>query len=180
MEEEHKPLSSDQEQHLAELFFGIFQDGRAFAEARSEAVADQFINLEVQIATILIAFASLFVGNFGKGQVLDILWAKFAFAIALGLLILSLIIGLLHLKVIERFCDGFLEQRNNRFNAWKKVLMRKTSYTEALAFEEGSAKQGVGSIIRQPRWPWILQTVFLGLGIAILYQLFIAFLIMSS
>lgn len=169
------PMSSEAKIQEARDSREIFRAGRQFAEQRSEEVADEFIRLEVQISALLFTLTGFIVSSFVKGGSLDGFWMKLFVCISLFSLVLSLIMGMLQLKRVEWFWDFFLRQRDIRFREWRKVAKGQTSFAEAEAFERGTALER-GNIITSPRWGWILQTVFLGIGIAILLILFVNYL----
>src|SRR3989344_7154916 len=168
------PMSDDERMGNARAFRDISHSNQQFAEQRSEDVSGEFTRLEVQIATILFAFAGFFVTSFTDGKVLDVFWMKLMFSFAMAFLLLSLVMGLLQLKRVESFWDERLGQRNLRFREWRKAAKREVTFEEAQAFERGTA-MGKGNLIFVPRWAWILQTVFLGCGVTFLFVLFLAF-----
>lgn len=149
----------------------VFKEGRQFAEHRSEHVADEYIRLQVQIAVLLITFMGFIVGAFLNGGALDGFWMKLGACLALLFLVLSLVMGMVQLKRVEWFWDYFLRQRDLRFREWRRVAKREIPFEEAEAFERGTA-MGNGNIVNSPRG-WIMQTVFLALGVGILMILFV-------
>ncbi len=151
-----------------------------WAEQRSCSVADDFIKLEVQIATIIFAFASLFISKFSAEVLvnfspLTITVMKLAFSLSILSLILSLAFGLLHLKAHEAFWDRVLHQRIIRYNKWSQVTQDKSSFEEAIAYQTGTSLEN-GVSISAPSWTWILQTICLGIGVIVLSILTIVFL----
>jgi hypothetical protein len=152
------------------------------AEGRTAELADKFTELEVQIATILFAFATLFFGFFQGDKAnqihhshLILFFLKFIFIISLLLLVLSLAMGLLYLKGKESFWREMFLRRLIRSENWGQVLLGEVPFNEGLAFHEGTAlKKGV--MIAAPKWPWILQTICLGLAIILLFTLFVVLL----
>ena len=170
-----KVMSEDEKMDSARSLRDIASDQQQFAEQRSEEMSGEFIRLEVQIATILFAFTSIFANSFVGKASLDIFWYKLGFALAVFSLILSLIMGLLQLKTVESFWDERLKQRNLRFHEWKKAANRETTFELAVAFEQGTRMDN-GNLIFIPKWPWVMQTIFLGGGVGILFILFLAFL----
>src|SRR5579862_1991661 len=145
-----------------------------WAEQRTASVADDFIRLEVQIATILFAFSSLFLNNFNGDVLKTVSFAglfimKLAFAVSIFLLIGSLGFGLLYLKRCEQFWDATLRRWAIRAKKWDSVTKDKDQYTfeEAEAYHDGTRLDG-GVVLEIPNWTWILQTILLGLAILIL------------
>jgi hypothetical protein len=143
------------------------------AEQSSSEVSTEFIRLEVQIATILFAIAGFFWSAFGREGSLNFFWVKVAFVLGVFSLILSLLMGLLHLKRVERFWDEMLNQRVSRIDEWRKVVTHEITFKEAEAFHKGTMLNR-GLTISAPSWIWILQSIFLGVGIFILFFLFVA------
>lgn len=143
------------------------------AESHGTEVANEFIRLEVQVATILFAITSFFAASFSSGGPLDIFWVKIMFVIGVFSLILSLLMGLLHLKRAESFWDDVLHQRAVRFQEWTKVVHKKVSFEEGDAFHRGTSL-GKGITISVPSWIWVMQSIFLGVGITVLFVLFVA------
>lgn len=173
------PLTPEEKMQEARDSRDIFRDGRQFAEQRSEEVADEFIRLEVQISALIFTVTGFIVSSFVKGGSLDGFWMKLAICVALISLVLSLVMGMLQLKRVEWFWDFFLRQRDLRFREWRKVARKETTFEEAMAFERGTALER-GNIILTPRWGWILQTVFLGIGVGILLILFVNYIFAGS
>ena len=73
------------------------------------------------------------------------------------------------------FWDGILRQRNKRFEGWDLVMKRQLSFEEGVAFQSGTTRSSDG-IVTSPRWPWVLQTIFLGVAIFIQLALALVFL----
>lgn len=148
------------------------------AVQRTCELSDEFARLEVQIATILFAFASLFINtetlkylstsSYG-GQM------KFAFAFALAFLLLSLVFGMIHIKRRDMFWLQTLGQRILRFDKWSDAAQGVTSFEEAQAFHIGT-NLNQGLFLKTPDWPWVLQTICLAISVAILYVLALVFL----
>lgn len=149
------------------------------AERRCSELADEFTRLEVQIATVLFAFVGFFFSSFDTNietfsrLVLFIL--RLMFASSLFFLILSLIMGLLHLKNKEKFWENMANQRTIRFEKWRDAVEKKITFDEALAFHNGAGLQK-GHYVLSPSWSWILQTIFLGISVVMLSTLFLVFL----
>jgi hypothetical protein len=151
-----------------------------WAEQRNSAIADEFIRLEVQIATIIFAFTSLFAGNFNQNAIdnfspLTLTLMKVAFTFSVACLLLSLAFGLLHLKTHESFWDSMLRQRLLRYGKWCEVTENDLPYEEAKAYHEGTSMNN-GVVVSAPEWTWILQTICLGLSVVTLFILMVVFL----
>jgi hypothetical protein len=144
------------------------------AGRRGSELADQFTNLEVQIATILFALAGFFLDSFvNKLSIIDnpyhfsiggILLMKITFALIVFSLIVSLAFGLIHIKRKEKFWDGSFNQKVARLLEWEK------------AFHDGTALGNTHGISVSPIWTWACQTIFLGLAIVPMFILFLVFL----
>lgn len=167
--EDKKNEGENQRQNIRDRMARLSQ-GVSWAEQRSITVGDEFIRLEVQIATIIFAFSGLSLDKFNSEiQSLfsnpTILFLKIVFALSLIFLLVSLACGLLHLKNRERFCDTVLNQRVLRLNKWREALeAEETSFKEALAYDSGT-RLGEGPTVSEPKWTWILQSVCLGIGV---------------
>lgn len=153
-------------------FRDLTHENIQFSMRRGADLSDEFARLEVQIATILFAFSGLFIRFFtddvlgapnGPFSEFGILSMKWMFALSLGFLVASLILGLFHIKVTERFWSKFLDIRSKRFKEWWKVIDDDCLYAEAYAFYKGTISEE--SVVYSPRWPWILQTIFLAIAI---------------
>ena len=168
-------MTDDEKIQNARDIRDIIQQNLLWAEQRSSGIADEFIRLEVQIATIIFAFASLFATAF-NGENLEgvspqgIFMMKLAFSFSIFSLIASLGFGLLHLKTNERFWDRMLNQRIIRFRKWNSVPRREATFEEASAYHEGTTLEK-GLTVSVPDWTWVLQTICLGLAITILFVL---------
>ena len=150
------------------------------AERRSSEVADEFIRLEVQIATILFALAALFLNCFDVPKLIGISGSgvflmKLVFSFSLSSLIASLTFGLLHLKRKEMFWDERLSQRILREDAWLKVIKGGMTFDQAEAYHSGTALDK-GIAVSVPKWAWGLQSICLGIGVALLFALAIVYL----
>jgi hypothetical protein len=158
----------------------LFSEKLTSAEKRTAELADEFTKLEVQIATILFAFMGLFSESFIEGlkgySSTGIIVMKLAFALIFFFLILSLSLGLVHIKMKEKFWDAFLIQRNNRFAKWEEVVKTTATFEQAEAYQKGTVLGNGASIISSPSWTWILQTIFLGISVLILFVIFMVFL----
>ncbi len=149
------------------------------AERRCSELADEFTRLEVQIATLLFAFAGFFFNFFNtisKPFTPIVLFGlKLMFASSLFFLILSLVIGLLHLKNKEKFWEGISIQRLIRLQKWTETLEGEIDFDKALAFHKGTISQN-GISVSTPIWSWVIQTICLGIAIVLLFTLFLVFL----
>lgn len=158
--------------HAKEILF----QKQLFAERRGCELADEFTRLEVQIAAILFAFVGLFVDKLANVALL----IKSIYITAVFFVILSLVLGLLHLKRKETWWDSVMTKRVTRIDGWDKVMREEnTSFEEGLSYDRG-VKGGEASVVRSPAWTWILQTISLAIAIALLYAILIAFIFGSA
>jgi hypothetical protein len=171
------------ERECTENLINLLQSDKLFCERRSSELADEFTRLEVQIATILIAFAGVFLSIF-KNIIKDIssttflLLIKFTYAGTLFFLIISLALGLLHLKRKEKWWDETLHKKAILLQNWKNNFTEKTNFKTADSFHEG-AISGKGIITFSPRWTWLIQTVCLGIAFILFFILFLVFLFIN-
>lgn len=141
---------------------------------RAAELESEYTRLEVQIAAILFAFSVVFVEKFGElsarhpGVTADTI--KIMYAVGIFMLIVSLAMGLLHLKRTAKFWESFIEMRNARYLKWNETIMGSISFEEALAFHQGVSLGKVGLAL-SPVWTWVLQTVCLGMAV-LLFLLF--------
>ena len=157
----------------------ILSSEQMFAQSRCSELADEFTRLEVQVAAILVAFAGVFLKFFepeASGLSLDaILIMKFIYALSVFLLILSLVLGLIHIKRKEKFWDDLMNAKFISMKKWIECLKRKTTFEEAHSYQAGTSLEK-GHIVHSPIWTWALQTVCLGLAFILFFVLFIVFL----
>ncbi len=161
----------------------IMHEKAMFSEEQSAEISNEFTRLEVQIATLLLAITGVLWGALDQDPPFlpgsdSLLLLKTCFALTLFFLIGSLTLGLLHLKRTEKFWDEISNRRNIRFERWDAVVKGKDSFAEAVAFQEGT-KQGGGVMAYTPRWTWILQSVFLGIAIGLLFILAMVLIVVS-
>lgn len=142
---------------------------------RANNISNEFVKLEVQIATILFALIGFFIDAFVGDGSLNYLAAKWGLSLAVCSLILSLAMGLLHLKRDEKFLDGITGERIHRFNKWRRAAEGEITLAEAKLFHKGTSVDGKPTV-SSPQWPWIVQTVFLGIGVASLLALLLTFI----
>lgn len=151
---------------------------KAFSEVRSSQLSDAFTKLEVQIATVLFAFVGLFVKFVDTGyagyQDYAVLLIKLMFAAIVFSLVASLTFGLIQLKRKEQFWNEMMRQKLARFEGWRDVLSGDLSLEAAKALHKGS-KLDKGAIRSTPSWPWIMQTIMLGIAVTFMLVLFVIF-----
>lgn len=157
----------------------ICADKGQSAEDNAQSAGIEFIRLEVQVATILFAITGFFAASLVNHGALDLYWVKVAFASGVLSLILSLLMGLLHLKRAEKFWDEVLHQRQLRFLKWTQAARQEVTFEHADAYHQGTALDK-GVAIALPSWTWVMQSIFLGVGIAILFLLFVASLFVQG
>ncbi|MEI6480153.1 MAG: hypothetical protein WCO12_01345 [bacterium] len=163
----------------------IIHERGLYSEERANEASIEFIRLEVQIATLLLGLTGVFWNLYSsnlKGVAIAstaaIILIKIAFSFILFFLVGSLSVGLIQLKRVEKFWDGVSLTRTVRFNKWHDVIAKKTTFEEAHAYHEGTKIEG-GAMIQTPKWPWILQSVFLGISITLIFGIAIAFVVVS-
>ena len=170
----------DKQLALAKDYKNSTHENLLFASSRGCELSDEFTRLEVQIATILFAFAGLFVGFFhgqSTSELSDaaILMLRLAFASSLFFLIASLLFGLLHIKRKEKFWGDVLGDRDARYRIWSEIIKSDGDFGEAHAFHVGVSRGHTG-LNASPMWTWVLQTIFLGVAVAELFTLAMVFL----
>lgn len=149
-----------------------------FAERRSSELDDKFTELEVQIATLLLGFSGLFLKYFSVNihELFDslvlIFFIKIIYALNVFLLILSLVIGIIHITRKEKFWEEQMVVRQLRTIGWNKCIRKEKSFEEAFSYDNGTVLDK-GGIIYSPKWTWILQTVFLATAIMLIFVLFL-------
>lgn len=178
--EESKVMSEkdkiEQAKGMREMLFHTVQ----FSERRSSELADEFTRLEVQIATVLIAFSAVFVSSFSdaanqalSGSILILM--KSSYALSIFFLIGSLATGLLHLKRKEKFWDDLIKSGANLKKNWNDVMRGTKTYEQASSYHSGVAELNP-SVLFSPLWTWVIQTICLGLAILLLFSIFMIFL----
>jgi len=156
-----------------------YEEGKVnFAVRRGSELADEFTRLEVQIATIMLAFAGLFfeplttVEAFKAGGAAMAL--RWFYAGIIVFLVGSLLVGLVHIKRKESWWGNIHRQRVAMAKAWRGVL-------DGSVPDIKTARANVAAIIcsreheiqYSPKWTWILQTIFLGIAIGFILVLFL-------
>lgn len=176
-----KEMSLSDKDECARNYRDISFLGMETASRRGGELSDEFTRLEVQIATILTAFATLFLSNFAnitkEKTFSDIILfgLKLMFSSSLFFLILSLIMGLLHIKRKEQFWDDAMHMKSVRHKKWLSTIKKENAFEQAMSYHEGTAMER-GVVIHSPKWTWILQTICLGIAVIQLFALFLIFL----
>lgn len=177
-----KKMSDTEKMENASQFRDTMFQGVQVAEGRTESVADDFVKLEVTIATLMLGFSSFFLTFFSPSAIdvptLGLILMKVSFSIGMILLFASLSCGLMYLKTAQSFWNDVLNQRFIRFKMWNKVPKREATFEQALAYHDGTTLEK-GNITEVPKWTWILQTVFLGIALAIFVTLVMVYLFSS-
>lgn len=159
----------------------MLQNSLQYPQERANEASIEFIKLEVQLATLLLGLIAVFWNIYSNhvttGTHLEN-YVKISFAIVLFLLIGSITLGLLYLKIVEKHWDGITSTRVIRFEKWQEVTRKETSYEKALSFHDGN-RAGQGLMIFTPEWPWVFQTIFLGVSLAIIFFLAIKLIVVS-
>lgn len=176
-----KKMSGKEKIECAKGFRDISNEKCENSSTRISELSDEFTRLEVQIATLLFALASFLQGSFRNTETLGdfssagILMMKLTFAVSLFLLIASLLFGLIHIKRKEKFWAKILEERSARFVQWNNAVKKVVSFEESEAYHQGT-NAGKGLVEYSPMWTWVLQTICLGIAIALLFVLSLVFL----
>ncbi len=156
----------------------ICQEANLFAQRRCAELADEYTKLLVQIAGILLAFTGISADDFpteGPG----LFELQVVYATAISMFVLSLIMGLLHIKRKEKWWDGFVTQRSRRVEGWDQAVNGEKTLKEAQTHMDGTGP-GKGQISYSPLWTWIMQTIFLAIGGSLLFILFLVFIFSPS
>lgn len=174
-------MTDEEKLDYAKMALEISQEGMVTSSRRGSELSDEFNRLEVQMATIIFTFASLVVRFFEEGtkqlaNPILINLANLAYVCSIFFLLISLVLGLLHIKRKEVFWDGVMTSRIARFEKWDEVVRGKATFEEGRAFQQGTKLDGKAVVLRSPSWTWILQTIFLGMGVSILFLLFVVIL----
>lgn len=157
---------TEEEKYLcSQNYRDVNQEKIFLAEKRGCELADQFANLEVQIAIILFGLMSLFPSSsLGSGIGSWSLGLKLSYVSIFFLLMTSLIFGLIHIKIREFFWEGHSKVRASRFVKWDAAVKRKINYEDAMSFHEGTSHGKMDTISKSQSWPWILQTICLAIA----------------
>ncbi len=177
-----QPTTTPDEKEEAINIRYIIHEKEQYSEARASEASLEFSRLEVQLAIVLLGLTGVF-WNMYSSNLITVIdsenLVKFFFALVLFLLVCSLSLGLLHLKVTEKFWDQVSLVRTMRFQKWGEVISKKISYGEAAAYQEGT-KIGNGVMIEVPKWAWILQSTLLGISIIIILVMAIMFIVLNK
>ena len=157
----------------------IMQEGAIYSQGRANESSVEFIRLQVQLASLLLALTGIFWNvYYPEGDPSLGNYTKIAFALVLFLLIGSITLGLLYLKIVERHWDSITRNNALRFNKWQKVIRGEATYEQGIAFHEGACEEK-GLMIYTPDWPWVIQTILLGVSLAIIFCLAVKLIIVS-
>lgn len=142
----------------------------AFRKVDEEGV--DFGRLEVQIATVFLAFSTL--GSFVSSDVLLSLFEKWLLVVGWSSLVFSLLLGLLSSHIKQKFwdadCDKWMEgQKLYRMKLSKRI-------TEDV-FQDMAIQVQKRYPERSPNWAWYLQTGVLVFGILCLHISFISIIL---
>lgn len=155
--------------------------GSQYPQERANEASIEFIKLEVQLATLLLGLTSIFWNSYSgllpDGEHLGI-FTKISFALVLFFLIGSIMLGLLYLKIVERYWDRITNNRARRFEKWQKVVRKEANFEEAVSFQEG-ANTSDGLMTYTPEWPWIIQTILLLVSLGIIFCLAVKLIIVN-
>jgi hypothetical protein len=166
------------EVECAKSYRDIFHSEKNFAQRRGSELADEFTRLEVQIAAIIIAFGGAFLTFFNEYEFTTpglTFLMKIFYASSILSLILSLVLGLIHIKRKEKFWDEVMNQKHIATKKWIETTQGKVTFKEAKAYQDGTALER-GNIIYSPLWTWVLQTAFLGVAFVLFFILFLVLL----
>lgn len=168
-------LTPEQKFEIAKEYRAVAHEGLVHSSKRGSELSDEYTRLEVQIATVLFAFAGVFFGDFVTDSLsmfppAGVVLVKLIFSMGLGFLLASLVSGLLHMKRKEKFWDEMMYNKVAVFKRWNMEGRGEVTFEEARAFQLGVA-QGEERVISSPIWTWVLQTIFLGIGIGLLFIL---------
>ena len=172
-------MDEKEQLECAKSYRGMLFAEKNIALGRCAELADEFTRLEVQIAAILVAFAGSFLKFFEVGANLlshpVLLIVKFIYILSIFLLILSLTMGLIHIKRKEKFWDDDMNAKFITMKKWNDCTKKKVSFDEAISYQTGTSLEK-GNIIHSPLWTWVLQTVCLGIALGLFFVLFVVFI----
>jgi hypothetical protein len=172
-----KKMNEDEKYLCSQNYRDVNQEKIYMAERRGCELADEFTRLEVQIAVILFGLTGIFLSSpFGTKLLAGSFSLKISYTSIFFLLIVSLGLGLIHIKRREMFWDDHMKIRLSRFLKWDQVIKKDTTYEEAMAFHMGTMHGKIGLISKSPNWTWIFQTICLGLAVIILFVMLVLFL----
>lgn len=147
------------------------------SENRLNDASDEFAKLEVQIAAILFALVAFFVQRLSSSASFEL---KITFSVGVCFLLISLILGLFYLKREGLFWRKWLAIRNKLYINWDKVLKKEITFKEAQAYSAGITGKNEEDLDSSPNWPWVLQSITLGLALAIILFIFFVCLFGSA
>lgn len=161
---ESKDFAKDKRDTWLNMFY--------YGNKRQNENADYFTKLEIEIASIFLALSvSLFNDNIANA----FLYVKYLFIFGIIFLVLSLFFGLLNFHVKSKFWDRETGLYNLCIFEWTEVLRDKISEEHAQS-SCNKITQGKNQI-SSPSWPWVLQTLFLLLGVALIFYSIIVFIL---
>ncbi len=165
----------------------LIHENTQYPQERANEASIEFIKLEVQLATLLLGLTGVFWNVYASKSLPSGLgnFEKISFTIVFFFLIGSLALGLLYLKIVERYWDRVTHTKAIQFNKWQEVIREKISFAdakikfgEAIAYQSGT-KLDKGLMVYTPDWPWILQTILLAVSLAIIFCLAVKLIVIS-
>lgn len=142
----------------------------AFRKVDEEGV--DFGRLEVQIATVFLAFSTL--GSFISSDVLLSLLQKWLLVVGWSSLVFSLLLGLLSSHIKQKFwdadCDKWMEGKKLFGMKLSKRITEDVYRDMAVQIQKKYPE-------RSPNWVWYLQTGVLVFGIVCLHIAFISIIL---
>lgn len=135
-----------------------------YAEQRENAYSQKFVEIEMQVASILVAAVGV-AASLNRQSI----WLLIIFSVAAGFLIISLIFGIVGIYVLQQFWQERMRKTNLLMDVWRTYLLdgaNEASYQQIKSDAEKIA--GQKPIVESPRWPHSLQTISLSLGVIVL------------
>ena len=155
-----KEQQGDVEHEKALLRYNCFFSSSQYAETRVNTYNSKFIDLEIQIASIVVGIlgATAFLG---QNPSKSMLWVIISSA---GFLIISLLFGLYSIFILKKFWRNILQDQRMKFDIWNNYLLKGGNYEQTF-IDTAQISKSSSNIVDSPNWPHILQTVALFIGL---------------
>ena len=159
MPSRNSSISDDHEK--AKLRYDLLLGALNYSEHRQNSYNNKFVEIEIQAASII-------TGIVGASALLDKpeTEALKIFALGSGLLIVSILSGILSIHYLREFWAQRMKTNRFIFNVWRQFLLSGGDYDQASADCDKAA--GLANIVESPSWPHRLQSFSLVVGLIIL------------
>lgn len=147
----------------AKLQYDFLHQSIKYAEGRENGYSSKFIDLEIQIASIILGVlgaSALWGRNSVEGT-----WPVVVTVICL---VSSLVFGLINIYILRSFWNKIMRSQRARFDIWSNYLLVDNGNFEQAKRDSDQIRLSASSIMESPLWPGIFQSLTLVVGILML------------